>query len=163
MKAKTKKKNKNKRDCFKISTICLTIVSVVLLASTIFFALRQPTHVESKEIEAFQTLAARYIEQGFRVDGELAPSYDGLDISEDDDLYISFTLTKVENHVGIAKRNYRLYFQCKEEKEKHDKEPYCAIAGDADNWEDISEEEQTEMRRLIEDMEEKVNEKPSDD
>jgi len=159
---KTKTRTNNKNNCFKVSTICLSVVSVVLLASTIFFGLQRPTRIESKEIEAFQTLAARYVEQGFRVDGEIASAYDGLGISKDDDLYISFTLTKMDGHVGTARRNYRLYFQCKEEKKYHDAEPYCAIAGGADDWEDIPEEEQAEMRRLIEEMEEKARENSSD-
>ncbi len=133
-------KTKNKKNPFRTSTICLAVLSTILLGAVIFLATRQPSVEDVKKAEAFETLAHRYIMSKWLIEGEQTPVYKGIGISEDDDLYIAFELNKLKDHTKIAKRNYRLYFQCKDEKTHHDEEPRCTIAGGADNWEDVPED-----------------------
>ena len=146
---KAKKIKQTQKKCvFNAPTICLSILSLIFLCTTIFFATKSQDSLNAKKAEAFESLATIFVQQATFIEGEQATGgVDEIGISEDGDLYITFKITKYENHVGVAEQDFKYFFICEKDK------PLCGLLGSAGDWIDIPEEEQAEARRQIEEME----------
>ncbi|MBQ3275084.1 hypothetical protein IJH46_01520 [Candidatus Saccharibacteria bacterium] len=147
---KIQTKNKKAGDSSKMTVIALAILLGVLLITTIFSFAKRPSHEDYKRSEAFDSLAQLYVMTNYYIDDGVNPQAPGevsTGVSDDDVLYITFKETKYENHVGIAERNYKISFYCDKEKGT------CNPLASAGDWVDISEEDQAEARKQLEEIE----------
>ena len=171
MPAKTKKtlKSKTKSNSFNFKTLSavLGIFCAGLIVAVIFLAENQKTPEERKRLVAFEPLASAYIDHlsMYSEDGKAGKAARATDIgvTDDNDLYIDFTITETENHVPVSTRPGRLHFQCDDHsglvitgglnENGAPKEAGCAFAywyGDA---EETSPEFREKYRHYIEEIE----------
>lgn len=148
----------------KIISLILGIVVVGLLATIIFLAKNQKTYEEEKRLQAFETLANSYIDELSMYSEEnregKTATLTGIGITDDNDLYFDFTITKYDNHVPVSTQDGRLHFQCDDRSGKMigvDAPDGCAKAYSYGEEVATSAELQETYRQYLEDAESAIN------
>jgi len=144
-KSKSSKKPFPEARCFGKYIVALGILVAGLLVAVVCLANNQKTHLEQKELEAFQPVAASLVHS---LSSEGLNSYlTDIGVTDDDDLYFEYITVKYDGHIPVAHRTQRLHFQC--DREVGDETVGCAQAGWAGEWEAVPDEEQALWREYI--------------
>ena len=121
-----------------LSKIILAL-AIILGASLIAFAIycaKKPSisHLEQRELEAFESLAYAYIDSDDLTDGSqnTTQKITNIGLSDDDDLYFDFTIFYYDdNHNAVAKKDGKAFLQCDHEYRKpvtSDNNKHCGFA-----------------------------------
>ena len=156
----TKKSSKSKKPiCTNNVTFGKCFVGLALIIAALLFGLfyymgQAKTHFEAKKLEAFETIARSYIYDNYtKSDGSEVANLTQIGVTDDDDLYLEFDVTKYdENHVPTLRRRQRVHFQCHDLEQPNSKPLGCAMAGWASEWEDVAEEEKEANRKFLESL-----------
>ena len=110
-----RKSSKNNNFNYKILSLILAILLVVVSAFAIYFYKNQRTYEEEKRLAAFESLANSYIYDlaMFEDKENKSATITGYGITEDDDYYIDFIIFYYKDQVPEATQKARLHFQCK--------------------------------------------------
>ncbi len=120
--------------------VALALIITALLFGLFYYMGQAKTHEESKRLEAFETLARAYIYDNYSKEGVEVADLDNIGITEDDDLYLEFTVTKYEEHVPTLHRKQRIHFQCDDNDQPNAIKIGCGLATWIGEWEEVSKE-----------------------
>ena len=150
----TKSSTKTKKENAKYLGACFialgAIIGFLIIELYCFSALNKPqSYLDRQKTLAFDDLVDSYIYEMFSdPDKQQAAAVTGSGITEDDDLYVDFVITKYEDRfIPISRKNARLHFQCHDE--NGEKSNGCSFAYWYGEEVETSEEEREEVRKLV--------------
>lgn len=133
--------------------IAFGLIITALLFGLFYLMGQSKTYAEKQKLLAFDGLVETYLYDQNFVEGEQVATVLGSGLTDDDDLYYDFVITKLEDHVPISARKGRLHFQCHEQDSLNLKDYGCARAYWYDDWVDTSAEYRATARTLIDYLE----------
>ena len=143
--------------------IALGAVILVLLGMIFCLSKNQKSNLENQEAIAFEGVVSRMISEEYFIEGERAAIVTGLGISDDNDLYADFIITKYEGHIPISNQPARIHFQCHEADDVWKFKDNCAHALWVGDIAETSEEYRSAYRTYIEKIEASVEKYNSTD
>ena len=154
------KKSKSKISLYKITTITLSVLIIILFVIIIYLAKNKISYEDSQKIQAFESITKSYIAETLFVENEQTAKVTDFGMTDDKDLYADFVVTKYDNSVPIATRTARLHFQCANDSNSNDNISAhdCSEAYRYDDWEKTSEEYREKYRHYIDEMNHLVKE-----
>ena len=143
------------------STVVLGLLLCISLLANICLFKKLPTHEEEKRLEAFETIADNLIEEQVMYSEDARASRTArltdIGLSDDDDLYLDFTMTNFENHIPVSTQDGRLHFQCnKENNYVIIDNPGCALAYWYDEIKETPEDFRETYQSYLNDLEASV-------
>lgn len=134
----------------KLLSITLGFFLCISLALNFFLFFSIPSYQQTQELKAFKGIADSYLyETFFSEENDIIQTAmpGDLGVTDDNDLYIDFTLIKSESttHSLLSFRKARLHFQCAQTSVSDDS---CARAFWYGDWEDTSEEFRAASRKF---------------
>lgn len=129
--------------------IALGLVLTALLFGFFYYLGQSKTYIEKQKLLAFDGLVETYLYDHNFIEGEQVAGVLGSGLTEDNDLYYDFVVTKVEDHIPISARKGRLHFQCHEQDSLKLKDTGCAYAYWYGDWADTSTEYRETARTIV--------------
>jgi len=112
------------------------------------------SYQEAQELQAFEGLAKNYIYNQFEIVNERTATVTNFGVTDDNDLYADFTITKYKDRIPISTQPARLHFQCNG---KTDRASGCAHAYWYGEEVETSEESREKMRYFFSELDRLVD------